>query len=91
MLEAVATDGFFGMLPVDLVLHAPPGGAQAYLAIEAAEAPWPPLPGKEVSAGPFYIVWLTPEASGVRKAARGARAALGFASALTDGGECPAA
>jgi mono/diheme cytochrome c family protein len=66
ILEAVATDGFVGMLPVDLVLHAPPGGAHAYLAIEPAEAPWPPLPGKEVSAGPFYVVWLRPEASGVR-------------------------
>jgi mono/diheme cytochrome c family protein len=66
ILEAVATDGFVGMLPVDLVLHAPPGGARAYLAIEPADAPWPKLSGKEVSAGPFYIVWLRPEASGVR-------------------------
>ncbi|MFI5012456.1 MAG: c-type cytochrome [Hyphomicrobiales bacterium] len=66
VLEAVASDGFVGMLPVDLVLHAPPGGAQAYLAIETAEAPWPPLPGKEASAGPFYVVWLRSETSGVR-------------------------
>src|ERR1700694_2322687 len=65
MLEAVASDGVVGMLPIDRVLHARPGGAQAYLAIETAEAPWPPLPGKEVSAGPFYVVWLRPEASGV--------------------------
>jgi mono/diheme cytochrome c family protein len=66
ILEAVATDGFVGMLPVDLILHAPPGAAQAYLAVEPAGAPWPPLPAKTVSAGPFYIVWLRPEASGIR-------------------------
>ncbi len=39
VLEAVASDGFIGMLPLDLVLHPPPGGARAYLAIEPAEAP----------------------------------------------------
>jgi mono/diheme cytochrome c family protein len=66
ILEAVATDGFVGMLPVDLVLHAAPDGARGYLAIETAEAPWPALSGKQVSAGPFYVVWLRPEASGVR-------------------------
>jgi mono/diheme cytochrome c family protein len=66
ILEAVAKDGFVGMLPVDLILHAPSGGAQAYVAIEPAEAPWPPLPGRDVTAGPFYVTWLRPEASGVR-------------------------
>ena len=66
VLEAVASDGFVGLLPAELVLNAPIGGAQAYLAIEPADAPWPKLKGKEVSAGPFYVVWLMPEASGVR-------------------------
>jgi mono/diheme cytochrome c family protein len=66
ILEAVATDGFVGMLPVDLVLHPQADGARAYLAIEPADAPWPLLSGKQVSAGPFYVVWLRPEASGVR-------------------------
>ncbi len=66
ILEAVASDGFIGLLPVDLVLHPSPVAARAYLAIEPAHAPWPMLPGKAVSAGPFYIVWLRPEASGIR-------------------------
>jgi mono/diheme cytochrome c family protein len=66
VLEAVATDGFVGMLPADLVLHPQPGGAQAYLAIEPTDAPWPRLQGSDDNAGPFYIVWLRPEASGVR-------------------------
>ena len=65
-LEAVAADGFVGLLPVDLILHPSPGGARAYLAIEPAAAPWPPLPGQTASAGPFYIVWINPEAAGVR-------------------------
>jgi mono/diheme cytochrome c family protein len=66
VLEAIATDGFVGSLPVDLVLHPRPDGARAYLAIETPEAPWPGLSGKPESAGPFYVVWLKPEASGVR-------------------------
>ena len=66
VLESVASDGFIGLLPVDLVLHPKAGAAQAYLAIEAPYAPWPILPGGKLTAGPFYIVWLNPAASGVR-------------------------
>jgi mono/diheme cytochrome c family protein len=66
VLEAVASDGFIGLLPVDLILHPPPGGARAYLAIEPAGAPWPAIAGQKASAGPFYVVWLKPETAGVR-------------------------
>ena len=66
ILESVASDGYIGLLPVDLVLHPKAGGARAYLAIEPPDAPWPVLPNGKASAGPFYIVWLNPEASGVR-------------------------
>jgi mono/diheme cytochrome c family protein len=66
VLEAVATDGFIGMLPADLVLHPGADAARAYLAIELTDAPWPPLAGRTVSAGPFYVVWTRPEASGIR-------------------------
>ena len=35
-----------------------PGGASAYLAIEPADAPWPPLKaGDAATAGPFRLVW----------------------------------
>lgn len=37
----------------------------AYMAIEVADTPWPPIPGKDKSAGPFYIVWLGDQASSV--------------------------
>jgi mono/diheme cytochrome c family protein len=67
VIEVVATDGFVTPLPADLVF-AKNGAAAAvpYLAIEPAEKPWPVIPGKTVSAGPFYLVWFRPEASGVR-------------------------
>ena len=63
-LEAVATDGFVAQLPGALVLAQSPGQPQPWLAIEPDGAPWPTLPGKAASAGPFYIVW--PQSAGVR-------------------------
>lgn len=63
-LDVVATDGFVAQLPGALVLDgAASGRSQPWLAIEPAQAPWPALPGKAHSAGPFYIVW--PVAEGV--------------------------
>jgi hypothetical protein len=64
VLEAVARDGFVAQLPRDLI----EGGdreAVPYVAIETADAPWPSVPGKDASAGPFYIVWLGVRASTV--------------------------
>jgi mono/diheme cytochrome c family protein len=66
ILEAVAMDGFVAALPAELVLHPQADGARAFLAIEPPDAAWPKLRGKEASAGPFYVVWLRPEASGIR-------------------------
>ena len=57
VIETVAIDGFAAQLPVDLVTNTDPAKAVAWLAIESDDAPWPPLPGKTASAGPFYIVW----------------------------------
>jgi mono/diheme cytochrome c family protein len=66
VLEAVASDGFVALLPADLIIHPRPGEAEAFLAVEPRDAPWPSLPGKTAGAGPFYIVWRNPEASGIR-------------------------
>lgn len=66
MIEVAATDGFVTLLPRDLVLANTDAGSAAYLAIEPMGDPWPVIPGKTISAGPFYVVWLRPEASGVR-------------------------
>jgi mono/diheme cytochrome c family protein len=58
-LEGKATDGFVAQIPLK------PALAQALIAIEPAGAPWPALPGKSVSAGPFYLVWLNEKAHGI--------------------------
>jgi hypothetical protein len=57
LIEAVALDGFIAQLPPDLVLNTDNSKAVAWLAIEPADHPWPSMPGKDTSAGPFYIVW----------------------------------
>ncbi|MDY0882723.1 c-type cytochrome [Dongia soli] len=66
VLEAVASDGFATQLPLDLVTNSDPTKAVAYVAIEDPAKPWPALPNKKVSAGPFYIVWLGDGAASVR-------------------------
>jgi len=66
VMEAVAKDGFVAALPTDMIVATKKDAAEAYLAIEPPAAHWPALPGKKESAGPFYIVWLHPEASGIR-------------------------
>jgi mono/diheme cytochrome c family protein len=64
-LEARATDGFVAQLPLALVRGGGAGGAVAWIAVEDPGHPWPALPGKDMSAGPFYLVWQHPERSGV--------------------------
>lgn len=57
-------DGFSAPLDTKRVLNRDPKLAIAYLAIETAKAPWPPLRGgKSASAGPFYLVWENAAAS----------------------------
>src|SRR5882672_7087302 len=63
VVEAVAQDGFVTQLPRDLVYAN--DGIVAYMAIETADRPWPPIPGKDKSAGAFYVVWLGDQASSV--------------------------
>jgi mono/diheme cytochrome c family protein len=59
-----AADGFAATMAASQLLAADDKGARAYLAIEPADAPWPPLrAGDPASAGPFYLVWVRPERS----------------------------
>jgi mono/diheme cytochrome c family protein len=60
-LQFKAEDGFAATLPAALFS----GASQAWLAIEPADAPWPELKPGGRSAGAFYLVWLSPERSGV--------------------------
>ncbi len=62
-LQAVARDGFAAELPAAPLLQAQ--GAQAWLAIEEPARPWPALAKDKPSAGPFYLVWTDPAASGI--------------------------
>lgn len=56
-LEVRATDGFVAQLPGALVVNDDRSKAVAALAVDDPAKPWPALPGKKVSAGPFYLVW----------------------------------
>jgi mono/diheme cytochrome c family protein len=62
-LEGKASDGFVAQIPLKPALGQ--GNAQALIAIEPADAPWPALPGKNVGAGPFYLVWLNEKSHGI--------------------------
>jgi mono/diheme cytochrome c family protein len=66
VIESIALDGFAAQLPFGLLVNKEPGKPIAWLAIEPADMPWPPLPGKAVSAGPFYVVWTGASASTIR-------------------------
>jgi mono/diheme cytochrome c family protein len=66
VIEAVALNGFVAQLPPDLLLNTDESKAVAWLAIEPAERSWPPFPGKDLSAGPFYIVWTGAQVASIR-------------------------
>jgi mono/diheme cytochrome c family protein len=66
VIEAVASDGFAAQIPSALMLNTDQQKTVAWLAIEEAGKPWPKLPGKGYTAGPFYIVWTGPGVESVR-------------------------
>jgi mono/diheme cytochrome c family protein len=66
VMEAVALDGFIAQLPLDLVLNTDESKAVAWLAIEEPGHPWPKIPFKDATAGPFYIVWTGADAASIR-------------------------
>jgi mono/diheme cytochrome c family protein len=60
-------DGFVASISKERIMQQGPGRSVAYLAIEDPKAKWPdrPLKSASGSAGPFYLVWLRPELSGI--------------------------
>jgi mono/diheme cytochrome c family protein len=64
-LEASATDGFVAQIPLSLIEAGKSGGSVAWIAVENPGHPWPKLPAKDASAGPFYLIWQYPERSHV--------------------------
>jgi len=63
-IRLVAADGFVTNLPARLVFATGPKRATAWLAIEPPNQRWPKLSDGK-TAGPFYLVWTDPAASGV--------------------------
>jgi len=66
VVESVALDGFVAQLPLDLVTNTDPIKPIAWLAVEPADPPWPKLPGKDTTAGPFYLVWAGASVATIR-------------------------
>ncbi len=64
-LEASAGDGFVAQISFALIEAGKSGGSGAWVAIEDPNHPWPKLPGRNASAGPFYLIWQYPERSRV--------------------------
>jgi mono/diheme cytochrome c family protein len=63
-VQFIASDGFVANIPAQLLAQGE-GRAQAWLAVEPRDGVWPELKPKKGSAGPFYLVWLAPEKSGI--------------------------
>jgi mono/diheme cytochrome c family protein len=66
-VEAQASDGFVAQIPLALIAKGASGGAVAFIAVEDPAHPWPALPQKTETAGPFYWIWKDPEKSGVSR------------------------
>lgn len=64
-LQAAATDGYVSELPMALIKKGAKGGAVAWIAIESPKKAWAKIPKKDISAGPFYLVWQFPEKSNI--------------------------
>ncbi len=60
-------DGFVASISKDRIMQRGTGRSTAYLAVEDPKSKWPDLSlkGASGSAGPFYLVWLRPEQSGI--------------------------
>ena len=64
-LQGAATDGYVSELPMALIKRGAAGGAVAWIAIEPPSKAWPKIPKKNISAGPFYLVWQSPKKSNI--------------------------
>jgi mono/diheme cytochrome c family protein len=56
-VQARAIDNFSVGIPGRLAASPDTAQVEAFVAVEDPAAPWPAIPGKQASAGPFYIIW----------------------------------
>ncbi len=67
VVQVRCLDGFVATISKERIMQTGVGQSAAYIAIENPKSKWPELPLKPGagSAGPFYLVWLHPELSGI--------------------------
>ena len=67
VMQVCCRDGYVASISKERIMRTGPGQSIAYIAIENPNAKWPDLALKPPagSAGPFYLVWLKPELSGI--------------------------
>jgi mono/diheme cytochrome c family protein len=65
VVQCNSVDGFSANLEKTRLFSTDPKASKAFLAIEDPKIPWPQLTGKTTSAGPFYLVWMNPQASAI--------------------------
>jgi len=66
LLQFDCLDGFSAPIAKGRLLNASGSASIAYLAVESPEEPWP-RNTKGISPGPFYLVWVNPEKSGIQR------------------------
>ncbi len=66
-VQARANDNFSVSILGTLLKPSAKTETEAFLAIENPTAPWPLIPGKKSSAGPFYIVWQSTVSPAVQR------------------------
>jgi mono/diheme cytochrome c family protein len=67
-LQFECQDGFSAPIEFKKLIETRPGNSLAYLAVEPMDKTWPPLkPGESQTAGPFYLVWLNPKLSDIKR------------------------
>lgn len=67
-IHYVCSDGFAAALPRQVLLNRSSKRAVAFLAIETDSDKWPRIdPSKAETAGPYYLVWRDPQASGISR------------------------
>jgi len=63
VIQFSCLDGFSAPIGKERLLEQRAGHSRAYIAIEAPGQPWPPVRPGGPSAGPYYLVWVDPQAS----------------------------
>lgn len=67
VIQFKCLDGFSAPISKERILSNAEAKSVAFVAIEGPEAPWPAMKPNGPSAGPFYLIWVHPEASAISR------------------------